>query len=237
MRLYLLNYGSNAASGTPYPGFLVQTDDGTNVLVDTGFPPHVTGAYRQPGNEQGPKVDEEDYVLNRLAALGLGPDDVDYLIATHLDGDHAGNTDRFPNAQIIIQRAHREAARTLDRFQGTRPYWDAPGLRFHEVDGDAEVVPGVEVIESSGHVPGHQAVLVRLPGTGPVLLAIDAIPRMDQRDPDTRTIGPYDMDEAGTRASTRKLMDLAAREGATLIIHGHDPEQWASLRHAPACYE
>jgi N-acyl homoserine lactone hydrolase len=45
------------------------------------------------------------------------------------------------------------------------------------------------------------------------------------------------MDEASVRASTRKLMDLAAREGATLIIHGHDPEQWASLRHAPAYYE
>jgi N-acyl homoserine lactone hydrolase len=182
-------------------------------------------------------VDEEDYVLNRLAALGLQPEDINYLIATHLDGDHAGNTDRFPNAEIVIQRTHREAARTIDRFQRTRPYWDAPGLRYREVDGDAEVVPGVEVIESSGHVPGHQAVLVRLPQTGPVLLAIDAIPRMDQRDPDTRAIGAYDMDEAGTRASTRKLMDLAERENAALIIHGHDAEQWASLKQSPEYYE
>jgi len=237
MRLYLLQYGANAAAGTPYPGYLIQTDDGKNVLVDTGFPPDVTGAYRQPGNEQGARVDEEEYVLNRLAALELQPDDIDYLIATHLDGDHAGNTDQFPNAEIVIQRTHLEAARTLDRFQSTRPYWDAPGLRYREVDGDAEVVPGVEVIECGGHVPGHQAVLVRLPQTGPVLLAIDAIPRMDQRDPDTRAIGGYDMDEAGVRASTRKLMDLATREGVTLIIHGHDPEQWASLNHAPAYYE
>jgi N-acyl homoserine lactone hydrolase len=216
---------------------LIQTDDGKNVLVDTGFPADVTGAYKQPGNEQGPKVDEEEYVLNRLAALDLQPGDIDYLIVTHLDGDHAGNTDQFPNAQIVIQRSHREAAQTLDRFQGTRPYWDAPGLNYLEVDGDAEVAPGVEVIECGGHVPGHQAVLVRLPQTGPVLLAIDAIPRQDQRDPDTRTVGPYDMDEAGVRASTRKLMDLAARENVTLIIHGHDPEQWASLNLAPAYYE
>ena len=46
MRLYLFLYGTNAANGTPYPGYLIQTDDGTNVLVDTGFPPEVTGAYR-----------------------------------------------------------------------------------------------------------------------------------------------------------------------------------------------
>jgi N-acyl homoserine lactone hydrolase len=237
MRLYLLNYGSSAATGTPYPGYLIQTDDGTNVLVDTGYPPAMTGAYKEPGKEQMPKVDEEDYVLNRLAALGLAPEDIDILIATHLDGDHAGNTDRFPNAEIVIQRAHREAARTLDRFQGTRPYWDAPGLNYREADGDSEVVPGIEVIESSGHVPGHQSVLVRLPQTGPVLLAIDAINRMDQRDPDTRTIGPYDMDEAGVRASTRKLMDRAAREGVTLVIYGHDADQWATLKKAPEYYE
>jgi N-acyl homoserine lactone hydrolase len=237
MRLYLLNFGSNAASGTPYPGYLIQTDDGKNILVDTGFPPEMTGAYKQPGNEQMPKVDDEDYVLNRLAALGLTPEDIDILIATHLDGDHAGNTDRFPNAEIVIQRAHREAARTLDRFQRTRPYWDAPGLNYREVEGDTEIAPGVEVIESSGHVPGHQSVLVRLPKTGPVLLAIDAITTTNHRDPDTRAIGPYDMDEAGVRASTRKLMDRAAQEGASLIIHGHDADQWATLKKVPDYYE
>jgi N-acyl homoserine lactone hydrolase len=98
------------------------------------------------------------------------------------------------------------------------------------------LLPGIELIETTGHKPGHQSVLVRLPETGPVLLAIDAIPRMDQRDADTRIIGPADMDEANTRASTRKLMDLAAREGVTLIIHGHDPEQWKTLKLAPDYY-
>ena len=39
MRLYLFLYGTNSANGNPYPGYLIQTDDGTNVLVDTGFPP------------------------------------------------------------------------------------------------------------------------------------------------------------------------------------------------------
>src|SRR5437868_2281404 len=134
MRLYLLSFGSNAVTGTPFPGYLIQTDDDTNILVDTGFPAEMVGAYRQPGREQGPKVDEADFVLNRLAA-------------------------------------------------------------------------------------------------------IDAIPRLDQRDPDTRDIGSYDMDEAGVRASTRKLMDLAEREGVTLIIHGHDAQQWASLKQAPDFYE
>jgi N-acyl homoserine lactone hydrolase len=235
MRLYLFLYGTSSANGNPYPGYLIQTDDGTNVLVDTGFPPEVTGAYRT-ATGPSPRVEEEQYVLSRLAALGLAPKDIQYLIATHLDGDHAGNHDQFPDAEIVIQKEHLDAARQLERFQGNRAHWDAPGLHYRTVEGDTELLPGIELIETTGHKPGHQSVLVRLPETGPVLLAIDAIPRMDQRDADTRIIGPADMDEANTRASTRKLMDLAAREGVTLIIHGHDPEQWKTLKLAPDYY-
>lgn len=235
MRLYLFVYGVNSANGTPYPGYLIQTDDGTNVLVDTGFGKEMIGAYTQR-SEPGTKIDEADYVVNQLAALGLAPKDIRYLIATHLDGDHAGGHDEFPDAEIVIQKEHLEAARQLERFQATRKHWDAPGLHYRTVDGDTELLPGIELIKTTGHKPGHQSVLVRLPETGPVLLAIDAIPRMDQRDPETRAIGPADMDEANTRASTRKLMDLAAREGVTLIIHGHDPEQWKTLKKSPDYY-
>jgi len=79
---------------------------------------------------------------------------------------------------------------------------------------------------------------VRLPQTGPVLLASDAMTLdMAGQTPETRPIGPYDMDEAGTRASTRKLLDLAEREGAKLIIYGHDAAQWKTLRTAPKFYE
>ena len=235
MRLYLFLYGVHSANGNPFPGYLIQTDDGTNVLVDTGFGKEMIGAYKQR-TEPGPKIDEADYVVNQLAALGLTPKDIRYLIATHLDGDHAGGHDAFPNAEIVIQKEHLEAAKDHPRYQAHRAHWDAPGLHYRTVEGDTELLPGIELIETTGHNPGHQSVLVRLPETGPVLLAIDAIPRMNQRDPEARAIGPADMDEAKTRASTRKLMDLAQREGVTLIIHGHDPEQWKTLKKSPDYY-
>lgn len=98
------------------------------------------------------------------------------------------------------------------------------------------LAPGVELIATDGHVPGHQSVLVRLPETRPVLLTIDAIPRASQFDPEARTIGPVDMDEAGVRASTRKLNALIARAGVQLVIFGHDAERWVMLRQAPAFY-
>lgn len=238
MRLYVMQMGLSLQSGSPNPAYLVQTDEGLNVLIDSGFPRRMIGAYKQPG---GPTtaVDDEDFVVNRLAAIGVRPDDINIVICTHFDHDHAGGHDNFPNAEFVVQRTHLEIARSgqHERFERTRANWDAPGLRYRTVEGDTVLLPGIELIESSGHVPGHQAVLVRLPQTGPVLLAIDAIPsQLGKLAPEERTRGPFDMDEDGMRASTRKLVDLAAREGATLMIHGHDAAQWTTLKRSPQYY-
>jgi N-acyl homoserine lactone hydrolase len=157
------------------------------------------------------------------------------VVVTHLDADHAGALDEFPFAEFVIQQRHQDA-KGLPRFQHVRAHWDAPGLRYRAVNGDMELVPGVELVETSGHVPGHQSVLVRLPDTGPVLLAIDAIPHRFCLDPDRRPILPADQDEDGVRASTRKLVDLARREGAALIVYGHDGVQWRGLKTLPDYY-
>ncbi len=227
MKLFLLQYGV-FPSGTPVQGYLIQADDGTNVLVDTGCP---------RGWEH-----EDRFVVDRLATIGVAPRDIRYLVCTHLDVDHAGAHDEFPGAELVIQRRCYEAAREDARFHSLwgmdfRAHWDHPALRYRFVDGDTELLPGIELIETSGHALGHQSVLVRLPGTGPVLLAVDAIKNADQRDPATRSVNEYDTDEAATRASTRKLNDLAAREGVALMVFGHDAAQWQALKKAPAYYD
>ena len=231
MRLYLMNLGGSGTVG----GYLVQTDDGKNVLIDTGYPEDY---YKNPDARPGTKFEEQDWVVNQLDKIGLKPDDIDYVISTHLDVDHAGSHDHFPKSKHVVQATHLEAAKEMPRFQVIREHWDHPDVHFEVVTGDAELLPGIELIESSGHVPGHQAVLVRLPKTGPVLLAIDAIPRnFEGFTPETRPTGQYDNDAEGTRRSTRKLVDLAEREGAKLTIYGHDSEQWKSLKQAPEYYE
>jgi N-acyl homoserine lactone hydrolase len=236
MKLYLLHLAYLQPLGVPVPGYLIQTDDGTNILVDTGFP---HSFIEQPPGPLGPlslevEMRPEDHVVSRLASIGLQPADIDLLVCTHFDADHAGNHHLFPHAELVVQRRHYEVARAGDpRYAMIRDSWDAPGLRYRLVDGDTTLLPGVELLESSGHVPGHQSVLVRLPETGPELLTIDAIPHASMRDATTRPILPNDEDEAETRASTRKLMEIAQREGVTLIIFGHDNDQWPTLRHAP----
>jgi N-acyl homoserine lactone hydrolase len=184
------------------------------------------------------RLDEGDYIVDQLAALGLTPRDIRYLVCTHFDQDHCGGHDAFPDAELIVQRRHDEVARagTNPRFERMRAHWDHLGLRYRLVDGDTTLLPGIELIESSGHVPGHQSVLVRLPQTGPVLLAIDAVTQAAQFDADARELGSHDMDLASVRASMRRLVELARREGVALVVFGHDAEQWPMLKKAPDYY-
>ena len=96
-------------------------------------------------------------------------------------------------------------------------------------------MPGLTLIETSGHAPGHQSVLLHLTQTGKVLLAIDAVVMQRLFTPD-RKAWPIENEEQ-LRASTRKLLDLVEREQVAQVIFGHDGLQWHSLKKAPAYYE
>ena len=210
--------------------YLVQTSEGQNILIDSGLP----ADFAQPGM---PPAENEKNVLEHLDALGLQPDDIDILICTHFDVDHAGYHDAFTHAELIVQRTHYELARGgHPRFAPARAHWDHPALRYRLIDGDLELRPGLTLIETSGHVPGHQSVLLHLPHTGPVLLAIDAVvmQRLFTLD---RKAWPTDDDEDQLLTSTGKLLDLAEHEHVQLTVFGHDGSQWQTLTKAPAYYE
>lgn len=257
MRLYVLQLG--LVSGFPgrgdiaVPGYLIQTGDGRNVLVDTGYPRSIRGRQEEAAAQltaafpddrlvafnaavvRGLRDDPADLVISRLAALGLTPRDIDYVVCTHFDLDHAGNHDLFTEAELVVQRRHYAVAREYPRFRFFDMPWDAPSLHYRLLDGDTELLPGIELIEAGGHVPGLQCVLVRLPETGPVLLAIDAITASQHLSPDSPAI-LQDMDTEAKRASVRKLRAIAERDAVRLIIFGHDEAQWRTLRKSPEFY-
>ena len=227
-RLYLMQVGSMPEYGIPIVCYLVQTGDGGNVLIDSGLPAIIP-------EDAAEFVNGRD-VIEQLASLGLGPDDIDTVVSTHYDGDHAGRHAAFTKARYVVQRAHHLDAATNPRFASIRDQWDQPPARIRLVDGDTVLLPGLELIETGGHVPGHQSVLVRLPRTGPVLLTIDAAPFGEGFTRDAPA-DPDDPDAEAIRASMIKLLDLVEREQIGLVIFGHDPEQWAGLRLLPGYYE
>jgi len=212
------------------PCYLIETNDGKHTLIDTG----IAADARPLG---GPRSENEKNVLESLADIGLSPADIDTLICTHFDIDHAGYHDHFPDAELIVQRKHYELARNSHpRFAPARAHWDHPALHYRFVDGDTELLPGLTLLETSGHAPGHQSVLVRLPQTGAVLLAIDAVVMQRLFTMDRRA-WPNDDNEEQLLASTRKLLDVVEREQVQLVVFGHDGQQWKGLKKAPEFYE
>jgi N-acyl homoserine lactone hydrolase len=211
------------------PCYLIRMSDGMNVLIDSGTP----AGYHTPGMPESGRATD---VIRQLAGLGLTPSDIDVVICTHFDVDHAGHHDDFPQAEFVVQRAHYELSRNgHPRAAAARPHWDHPALRYRLVDGDTELFPGVTLLETSGHAPGHQSVLVRLPQTRTVLLVIDAV-LFERLFTPERPALPMDEDKAQTVASTRKLLDVAKRENAALVVFGHDGLQWDKLKKAPEWY-
>lgn len=236
-RLYLMQLSTSTIPGAGRTlemvlgCYLIETSDGKHILIDSGFPADVP---LPPGT---PKAEQGKNVIEHLADLGLRPDDIDMLICTHFDIDHAGYHDAFTKAELIVQREHYALARSgHTRFAAARAHWDHPALRYRMIDGDTELLPGLTLIETSGHTPGHQSVLVRLPQTGPVLLAIDAV-MMQRVFTPNRQAWPVDDNEEQLRASTRKLLNLVEHEQVALVVFGHDGEQWQTLKTAPAYYE
>ena len=237
-KLYLMPFGrvvhtppDGSTIDIIFPCYLIEMQDRLRILVDTGLNDE------DPVAAEYPTMSEKKSVFEHLATLYLDPDDIDIVVCTHFDDDHAGYHDAFRDAEFIVQHEHYNFAKAgHPRTDPTRPHWGKFGLKYRTIRGDEEILPGVRLVASGGHVPGHQSVMVDLPGTGKVLLTIDAVMFASQFTRE-RKPGQGDMDDALMIASTHKLLDMAERENAALTIFGHDGAQWKTLKMCPEYYE
>ncbi|MGB7294075.1 MAG: MBL fold metallo-hydrolase [Candidatus Aminicenantales bacterium] len=144
------------------------------ILVETGI-----GSKLDPKLSEIYGVEQDPGLLGALARLGFEPEDIDFVINTHLHFDHCGgNTVRdekgavvpaFPRARYIIQKGEWEWAlspheRETESYRADdfRPLAER-GL-VDLVDGDAAVTAGVEVVLAPGHTARHQCVKIRSGG-------------------------------------------------------------------------
>lgn len=239
-RLYILDFGLFEVHENQrqigIPGYLLQTHDGKNILVDTGFPARYATEPEQATLDDGLEtfgkiihLTTDNLPAAQLAKIGLEHSDVDLLIMTHSDIDHVGGIGDFPQAPIVIAEAER--AYPEPRYWNGRSPIPWPSNTYQLINQDTQLLPGIRLLHTPGHAPGHLSLLVHLPQTGAVVLTCDAISRPAEL---TEGFGGAH-DEAQARASANHLMHVAQQENA-LVIYGHDPEQWPTLRKAPDFY-
>lgn len=191
------------------------------VVVDTGAHP---SAFR-PEDAARRRQSESQRLDPALAAAGIDPAEIRTVILTHLHYDHAGNCDRFPNADLIVQRRELEYAH--DPLPAHRRVYDSPALalpidRWTVVDGDHEVASGVSVVLTPGHSPGLQAVVVETV-SGRLVLACDTVPLAENwagAPPDLVRIptGSF-VDLRAVYGSLDRLAEIGAR-----VVPGHDAD-------------
>ena len=225
----LLFYGefSSATTRIPIPAYLIRTSEG-NVLFDTGLSPRALPGLRR--TDPLARFEEADLLVNRLRALGLEPADVAMVVISHLHYDHAGGAELFPSSELIVQKdeyayAHYPASFFAGFYY--RKNFDLPGYRWRLLDGDTELAPGLTVLRSDGHTPGHQSLLVELPQSGPVILAGDACYWREHVERE-RVPGVV-WNPTLALHSIKRLKTLARLTGAR-IFPGHDPEFWGSVQ-------
>jgi N-acyl homoserine lactone hydrolase len=140
-------------------GYLVRTPSAL-LLFDTGLgaADEETDAWYRPRRIP---------IHDALGTAGVVVEDVGIVVNCHLHFDHIGGNPQFAGRPVVAQRAELEAARGPDY---TLPELvDAPGLHYQELDGEAEILPGVLVVPTPGHTAGHQSLVVRS-GDGTVVV-------------------------------------------------------------------
>lgn len=103
-----------------------------------------------------------------LRTAGIDVEDVRLVVNCHLHFDHCGGNPALAGLPIFTQRTELATARggdyTIDELI------DHPGVRYEVLDGRSEILPGVHIVPTPGHVAGHQSVLVEC-DDGSIVLA------------------------------------------------------------------
>jgi len=228
--------GEEGKLKVPIPCYLIEHPKGL-VLFDTGL--HCDVA-TDPAGRLGKLVKYYviDYnpgedVVSRLAALGRRPQDVTFIVNSHLHFDHAGGNATIPDATVVVQRKELEAARDPDlaaKVGIERKDWDH-GHKLLAVDGEHDLFGDGSVVclPTHGHTPGHQSLKVKLPA-GEIVLCGDACYLKRTLDEMRLPLIVYDAE-----AMRRSLEALARlRQAGARMFYGHDPEFWKTVPQAPA---
>lgn len=144
----------------PVLGYVLR-HGGATVLFDTGisFPGEETDAHYRPVRRP---------LGQALADIGLGISDISLVTNSHLHFDHCGGNVLLAGRTIFVQASELAAARA--EGYTVPEAVDFPGATYEELEGEAEILPGLWLIPTPGHTGGHQSLVARQ-DDGTIILA------------------------------------------------------------------
>lgn len=224
--------------------------EGVNILVDSGMAEvaTVTKRLKVNGTRGGHQALREE-----LAKEGLTPQDINYVVLTHMHFDHADNLDLFPDACVVVQRAELMAA--IDPVPSQRIYyWQSTidnlmarkrPAQLRLVNGDTDLLPGFRLLSVPSHTEGMQVPVITTE-KGLVAIASDlgdhyrywfpSDPRATDR-PQRSLAGAYLT--GNIRSESERVWQAAMRrvqDSSDIVVPAHDfripvhiPDQWFAI--------
>lgn len=198
-----------------------------NILFDTGF-----GDCLKNTEKKIYAVKGETAIESGLKEIGLMTDDINFVFLSHLHTDHAAGAvksvdgkyvPRFGRARYIVQKIEWDDAmnpneRTSAVYIPDRLSVLKDAGQLELIDGDTELMPGVKMIRTGGHTPGHQAIEAISDGTTVVYYA-DIIPSLQHIK--IPYVAAVDLDPLRTMEVKRKLLNKLC-DINNAIVFDHD---------------
>ena len=230
---------------------LIETNDGL-VLVDTGYGvedvrrphPRLSRAFHALLNI---RFRLEETALHQVRALGFSARDVRHIVLTHLDFDHAGGIEDFPEARVHVLAREKEAAERdrrgfiarrryrpvqFDEVRDWRTYaaGGEPWFGFDAVRRLEGLPPEILLVPLPGHTWGHAGVAIDT-GAGWILNAGDAYFFREEMDVDRPRCSPgfaayqalMEVDRGRRLQNQTRLRELKREQGSRVrIFCSHD---------------
>ena len=176
------------------------------------------------------RICEEWLVTEDLKKLGIGREDLDFVILTHYDWDHSAGVvmlDReelkltFPNARHILQKTEWEDvmnpnARSVNTYWPVNVETMRTSGNLELIEGEAEISSGITVSLTGGHTRGHQVVTIRSGNEEAIYLG-DLLPTHVHFNP--LWITGYDNFPLDSIREKEKLLNRGVSRGAWFVFY------------------
>lgn len=211
---------------------LIQYND-KNILVNAGMGEKLSEKLKKIY-----KLEQQENIVSSLQEIGVNPEDVDFVVLSHLHLDHCGGATRwiegksqpaFPNARYIIQREEWESA--INPNELTRGSYLPENILPLEnqlmlIDSSLDLTdigfPGVKIVKTRGHSDGHQIVEIDN-NTQKVVYTSDLVPTSKHTHiPCTMA---WDIDPI-TVINKKKELLTKYKEENYIVIWEHDTEYY-----------
>ena len=221
----------------PVSGALIEHDHGL-LVVDAGSPPDAEKVWGEGLWSVFPmtKFTDENRLENQIALAGYKPEDVNYLLFTHLHLDHTGQAPVLNNATMVVHKKELLNALYLTWIGKPGAYipGDLEALKgpnlFTFSEDQFEVLPGVNMIWGGGHTPGSCLIQVTTKKGNSYILTGDIVHLGAEMEAEAKG---WLLGDAEEYNACLKKLKMRLRLPNTKLVIGHDPKLWDEHPKAP----